>query len=113
MRPTAYSPEEIQTALGRLPGWDLVERTPPASDHAHVELHRLFEFSSFPDALHFMLTAARFIQLSDHHPSWLNMYSKVEVWITTGELKHRLSEKDVTLAKYLEELFQSYQSPKS
>jgi 4a-hydroxytetrahydrobiopterin dehydratase len=107
-RPTALTPQEIQIALRHLPNWDIVERTPAGSDHSHTELHRLFEFSSFPEAMHFMLTAARFIQMTDHHPSWQNTYSKVEVWITTGELKHRLSSKDVTLAHYLEGLFQHY-----
>jgi pterin-4a-carbinolamine dehydratase len=107
--PKASTPEEIQSALTHLPKWDVVERTPKDSDHPHVELHRLFEFASFPDALHFMLTAARFIQISDHHPAWQNTYSKVEVWITTGELKHKISVKDVTLAKYLEGLFKDYE----
>jgi len=112
-RPLPSTPEEIEAALVHLPGWEVVKRTPGGSDHAHVELHRLFEFPSFADALHFMLTAARFIHISDHHPSWLNTYSKVEVWITTGELKHQISVKDVTLAKYLEGLFQAYQAPNS
>lgn len=108
MRPTPLTTEEIQNSLGHLPNWDLVERTPPGSDHAHVELHRLFQFSSFAEAMHFMLTASRFIHVSDHHPGWQNTYSKVEVWITTGELRHRISSKDTTLARYLEGLFQHY-----
>ncbi len=58
--------------------------------------------------MHFMLTASRFIEISDHHPSWQNVYSKVEVWITTGELKHKLSVKDATLAQYLEGLYEHY-----
>ncbi len=101
--PTPSTPEEIKAALVHLPGWDVVERKP-----SEAELHRLLEFSSFAEAMHFMLTAARFIQVTDHHPSWQNTYSKVEVWITTGELQHRISVKDVTLAHYLESLFQQY-----
>jgi len=88
-----------------LSGWEVVKRTPGGS-----ELHRLFEFPTFADAMHFMLTASRFIHVSDHHPSWLNTYSKVEVWITTGELNHQISVKDLTLAQYLEGLFQQYQA---
>jgi pterin-4a-carbinolamine dehydratase len=106
--PAKSTPEEITAALVHLSGWDVVKRTPAGSDHAHIELHRLFEFSSFPDAMHFMLNAARFVQVTDHHPSWLNTYSKVEVWITTGELHHQLSEKDLSLARYLQGLFQHY-----
>jgi len=104
-RPLPSTPEEIEAALVSLPGWEVVNRTPGAS-----ELHRLFEFPSFADAMHFMLTAARFIHVSDHHPSWLNTYCKVEVWITTGELKHQISVKDLTLAQYLEDLFRQYQA---
>jgi pterin-4a-carbinolamine dehydratase len=110
MRPTPSTSEEIQSALAQLPKWDVVERTPAGSNHPHIELHRLFEFSSFADAMHFMLTASRFIHVSDHHPSWLNTYSKVEIWLTTGELKHKLSSKDVRLARYLEDLFQQYEN---
>lgn len=109
-RPLACTSEQMEAALVHLPGWKVAERTPAGSDHVHVELHRLFEFASFADAMHFMLTAARFIHVSDHHPSWLNTYSKVEVWITTGELKHQLSAKDLALAEYLERLFQQYQA---
>jgi pterin-4a-carbinolamine dehydratase len=108
MPPSPSTPEEIKAALVHLPGWDVVQRTPGGSDHAHSELHRLFEFTSFSDAMHFMATASRFINVTDHHPCWQNVYSKVEVWITTGELKHQLSVKDLTLAHYLEGLFQQY-----
>ena len=110
LAPAKSSPEEIKAALAHLPGWDVVERTLPGEDHVHIELHRVFEFSSFPDAMHFMLNASRFIQVTDHHPSWQNTYSKIEVWITTGELKHQLSAKDLTLSHYLEGLFQHYKS---
>ena len=109
-RSTPSTSQEIEAALTQLPHWQIVERTPAGSDHPHVDLHRLFEFASFGDAMHFMLTASRFIHATDHHPSWQNTYSKVEVWITTGELKHQLSRKDMTLARYLEELFQQYRN---
>lgn len=110
MRPTALTPEELKSALAQLPKWDFVERRPASSDHEHLELHRLFEFASFPDAMHFMLTASRFVQTTDHHPCWQNVYSKVEVWITTGELKHKVSAKDVALAQYLDKLYEQYQN---
>jgi pterin-4a-carbinolamine dehydratase len=108
--PAQSTPDEIKAALVHLPGWDVVERTPAGSDHPHTELHKQFEFPSFSDAMHFMSTASRFINVTDHHPSWQNVYSKVEVWLTTGELKHKLSAKDITLAQYLEGLFQHYRS---
>lgn len=106
-------PQELEAAMVSLPEWEVVERKPEGSDHSHHELHRLFSFPSFLEAMHFMLTASRFIQVSDHHPTWQNTYSKVDVWITTGELKHKLSSKDVTLARYLDKLFEEYQSPNS
>ena len=107
-RPIPLTLHELHTALEKLPAWDIVETAPPDSQPIHQELHRLFEFSSFPDAMHFMLTASRFIHVTDHHPSWRNTYAKLEVWITTGELKQRLSAKDIALAEYLEGLFSTY-----
>lgn len=111
MRPTPSNSEEIQAALSHLPGWEVVERTPAGSDHPHIELHKVLQFASFGEAMHYMMTASRFIHVSDHHPSWQNTYSKVEIWITTGELKHQISSKDVVLAHYLEGLFQHYKDP--
>jgi 4a-hydroxytetrahydrobiopterin dehydratase len=109
-RPTALSPDEIRNSLATLDGWETVERTPGGADHVHVELHRVLRFGSFADAMHFMLTASRHIHITDHHPSWQNTYSTVEIWITTGELKHQLSAKDFALARYLSELFPQYES---
>ncbi len=113
MPPALLSSKEIETFLFDFPGWEVVQRTPFGSDHLHSELHRLFQFQSFEDAMHFMLTASRFIHLTDHHPSWQNTYSKVEVWITTGEIKHNLSGRDIKLAKYLQNLFDTYSFPNS
>ncbi len=111
-RYTPSTPQEIQAALAQLPDWNIEEGTPQKSDHVHTELHRVLKFSSFPEAMHFMLTASRFVHVTDHHPRWQNTYSKVEVWLTTGDLKHQLSGKDFALAQYLDELFKEYSLPK-
>ncbi|XP_064147601.1 pterin-4-alpha-carbinolamine dehydratase-like [Loxodonta africana] len=39
----------------------------------------------------------------DHHPEWFNMYSKVHIILSTCE-RAGLSEQDINLASFIEQL---------
>jgi pterin-4a-carbinolamine dehydratase len=100
---------ELKEALTRLPGWEVVNRPMPANpDHQTVELYKAFKFKSFEDAIHFMSTAARFASTTNHHPDWQNLWVSVRVWLTTWDIGHRLTFKDIRLAEYLEKLYREY-----
>lgn len=100
---------ELKDALTSLPGWKVVQRTHPSKpDRQTVELYRAFKFKSFEDAIHFMSTAARFVTNAGHHPDWENLWVSVQVWLTTWDIGHRPSFKDVRLAEYLERLYRDY-----
>jgi pterin-4a-carbinolamine dehydratase len=87
---------ELKDALISLPGWEITHRIVPAdSDHQTVELYKAFKFKSFEDAIHFMGTAARFASITQHHPDWQNLWVSVRVWLTTWDIGHRLTFKDV------------------
>ena len=68
-------------------------------------LEKTFEFSTFEEAMQFMQDATPFISQTDHHPTWSNTYNRVQVTITTHDACNQVTEKDYTLAYFLDELF--------
>ena len=85
--------EEIEAALGELPGWSV----------ADGKLLRNYAFGDFVKAFGFMASAALVIQQMDHHPEWFNVYARVKIELVTHDLKG-ISTRDVDLAKKLEQL---------
>ena len=68
-------------------------------------LEKTFEFHTFEEAMQFMQDATPFISQTDHHPTWSNTYNRVQVIITTHDAGNQVTEKDHTLANFLDELF--------
>jgi pterin-4a-carbinolamine dehydratase len=101
-----------QEALSRLPDWRVVSRREVHKDvDATAELYRAFTFKSFEDAIHFMATASRYIGTTNHHPDWQNLWVSVRVWLTTWDIGHKVTFKDVRLAEYREKLYRDYNVP--
>ena len=100
---------ELKEALISLPGWQISKRILPDNpNHESVELYKPFKFRSFEDAIHFMSSAARFASITQHHPDWQNLWVSVRVWLTSWDIGHRLTFKDIRLAEYLEKLYRDY-----
>jgi pterin-4a-carbinolamine dehydratase len=103
------SPEEMDAALERLPGWDLIVSDIPGKEPGkRSELCQVFEFASFSDAISFMSEAAPEIARIDHHPRWENIWRSVSVWLTTWDIGHKPSVLDTQLAGFLNELRKEY-----
>jgi pterin-4a-carbinolamine dehydratase len=90
----------------RLPTWRVVRRSTDKGEK--IELMRTFEFESFDDTIHFMNTAARFIDRIDHHPEWTNIWRTLVVYLTTWDIGSKPSMLDVDLATYLDDLYKTY-----
>lgn len=87
-------PEAIISAtLSKLPGWTVVAG----------KLHREYQFPDFIHAFGFMATAAIAIEKMNHHPEWSNVYSKVNVDLTTHDAGG-ITQKDIDMAMTLEGL---------
>lgn len=69
-------------------------------------LHKTYLFSDFETAMSFMQKAVPLIGQLDHHPCWTNVYNKVEVTLTTHDAGNTVTDKDVALAKILDELYE-------
>jgi pterin-4a-carbinolamine dehydratase len=108
------SPEELNAALERLPGWRLVASDIPGKElRKRSELFRVFEFASFEDAIAFMGAAVAEIVRLDHHPRWENIWRSVSVWLTTWDIGHKPSVLDTELAAFLNELRKNYAAPRA
>lgn len=64
-------------------------------------IYKEFKFKNFNQAFGFMTRVALMSEKMDHHPEWFNVYSKVQVTLTTHDCGG-LSSKDVKLAKFME-----------
>ena len=93
----ALSGAEVTAALKKLPGWS----TKIAPQQKQV-LTKEFIFKDFKEAWAFMHSLYSFIDATDHHPEWSNVYNRVQVNLTTHDVGNKISEKDIRLAEEME-----------
>jgi pterin-4a-carbinolamine dehydratase len=106
---TPLAPDEIEQALAHLSGWSRTERPGGVGQEGkRVEITRTYRFYTFEDAIHFMNTASRYFSQVRHQPDWRNVWSSVRIWLTSWDIGHRLSQKDIALAEKLDHLYESY-----
>jgi 4a-hydroxytetrahydrobiopterin dehydratase len=83
----------IDEKLAGLDGWTL------ASDA--LSIAKTFKFANFREAFGFMTESALAAEKFDHHPEWFNVYSRVEVMLTTHDAGG-LTEQDFRMAKAMD-----------
>lgn len=85
----------------KLEGAALAEKLAAASGWKPAEdgrsISKSFKFAGFPQAFGFMTQAALAAEKLDHHPEWFNVYSRVDVTLTTHSAGG-LTELDFRLA---------------
>jgi 4a-hydroxytetrahydrobiopterin dehydratase len=84
-----------KAALGRLTGWSDV--------NGRDAITKKFEFKDFNEAFGFMTRAALVAEKMNHHPEWFNVYSKVEVTLSTHDAGG-ITELDIKLAEAMEKI---------
>jgi 4a-hydroxytetrahydrobiopterin dehydratase len=87
------SAEARRRALDSLKDWTLVD--------GREAIVRRFKFENFNAAWGFMSRVALQAERMDHHPEWFNVYSTVEITLSTHDCGG-LSEKDVALATFID-----------
>jgi|TARA_B100001750_G_scaffold234622_1_gene236204 4a-hydroxytetrahydrobiopterin dehydratase len=85
--------EEINEELSKLDKWVKDEN----------KIKRTFEFKDFADAFTFMTRMAIEIEKINHHPEWFNVYNKIDVELTTHDIKG-ISNFDFKLAKIMNDI---------
>lgn len=66
-------------------------------------IERRFKFADFKAAFAFMTAAALKAEQMDHHPEWFNVYSRVDVILTTHDA-NGVTTKDIALAQYMDKI---------
>lgn len=84
---------EVQEALRGLAGWTVAEG----------KLAKNFKFTTFADAIGWMVTVAIYADRIDHHPEWSNVYNCVSVTLSTHDMG-ALSTLDLALATKMQTL---------
>ena len=87
------SDEEVTDALAELDGWE----------HDVDALTKTFEFDGFGAAIDFIAAAAPRIDELDHHPEWTNVYSRVDVRLSSHDVGG-VTDRDLQLARVLNEI---------
>ena len=89
---TTLTEDAMKAALADLPGWRFEENA----------IHREYHFSSFTEAMGFITEMAFTCEKMNHHPRLSNVYSKVQIQLTTHDAGNKVTEKDLKLAKAIE-----------
>jgi 4a-hydroxytetrahydrobiopterin dehydratase len=84
----------VATALEQLPVWS-------AAPGDRDAIRREVLFGDFSRAFGFMSRVAMQAEKMDHHPEWSNVYSRVEILLTTHDAGG-VTELDVALAKFVD-----------
>ena len=90
--PDKLTAEAVETAVKSLDGWAGVE--------GREAIHREFKFKTFVEAFGFMTQSALMAERMDHHPEWSNVYSTVNVTLTTHSVGG-VTDLDIRLAKFM------------
>ncbi len=65
-----------------------------------------FEFEDFKEAFGFMTRVAEVAEQKNHHPSWSNVYNKVDIELSTHEAGNVVTQKDYDLAEAIDRIFE-------
>jgi 4a-hydroxytetrahydrobiopterin dehydratase len=91
---TALTNIQINESLAKLPGWTFAED----------KLSREYRFANFTEAMGFITEMAFACEKANHHPELFNVYSRVEIGLTTHDADNKVTQKDVDLAAELEKI---------
>lgn len=69
------------------------------------QLKRSFEFKDFAGAFSFMTEVAFAAEKMNHHPTWTNVYNKVDIRLFTHDAGNSITEKDKKLSKEIDRIF--------
>ena len=84
--------------MSQLSGWSIVQ--------GRSAIMKSFKFKSFGQAFGFMTEVALIAEKMDHHPEWFNVYSRVDVTLTTHSAGG-ITELDIKLAMAMDDITKS------
>lgn len=67
-----------------------------------------FQFENFSRAFAFMTEVAIQAEKMNHHPTWSNVYNKVDIQLTTHSAGNTVTERDRKLAAAIDLIYAHY-----
>lgn len=93
-----------------LQAWKVIESTVPENPFiGRRELYREYKFNDFNAVMEYMGRVAVGCNIFPHHPRWENTWTTLKVWLTTWDIQHTISFKDVMLARFMDTTFADYE----
>lgn len=89
---------KVEEALSSLAGWT----------YENDKLNKEFSFENFREAIAFITLISYEAEEQVHHPELFNVYSTVELSLSTHDAGGKVTEKDIKLAKSIEDINQKY-----
>jgi pterin-4a-carbinolamine dehydratase len=113
-KPEPISEDKLQIALStNLSKWKkIVSLLPEDPTKVRVEIFRQYKFKTFRNAIEFMNQVAPGCDIALHHPRWENVWQTVRVYLTTWDIDHQISDRDIQLAKYFDKAFSDFPGAK-
>ena len=96
MKPYLLQNDQLKELVAKIPGWEILPN--------HIE--REFNFGNFIEAFSFMTKIALICEKHNHHPSLGNVYSKVNIKLSTHDLGG-ITNLDQTVASEINEIFEN------
>ena len=93
MKPYLLDKKELKELAVTLPGWKI----------SNKKIEKQFSFNNFIEAFSFMTQVALLCEKYNHHPNWDNVYSSVNIQLTTHDLSG-ISNLDQILASEINKL---------
>ncbi len=75
-------------------------------------LYKQFMFTNFLEAFDFMQEIAKVAEEKQHHPRWENEWNKVRIWLKTHDASDQITDKDHSLAKDIDFIFERFNNKK-
>ena len=87
------STDEIEKELSKLPGWSLEEN----------RLVKTFRFKAYEEAISFVVRVALHAEKINHHPELICNFDSVRVGMNTHDAGDMVTEKDLGLARRIQQ----------
>lgn len=94
----AMTTDAIEDALTGLAGWSYE----PAAGDAGGKITRSYKLDDFKSAMGFMVRIGFEAEALGHHPEMFNVYSSVDIALSTHDAGGKVTAKDIELAKRIE-----------
>ncbi len=69
------------------------------------KLRASFRFADFREAFRFMTEVAQAAEEMNHHPSWTNVYDRVDITLSTHDAGDTVTRKDLDLAQAIDRIY--------